>query len=291
MEGRTLAGRAAVRRMRNLILSLAAVLSTSAIPFVLSARGGDELLKYKDGNIDINRIVQESARITEADRKASAGYDYSETDLEGDGVRKTYAVHMLGGSPYRELIAIDGKPLPQEKEAEEKRKLAAEMTRRRRESASQRADRIAEYEKESARDRRFIAEFVNAFTFKLESEQEMDHREVYVVDAIPRPDFRPTDRESIVLTGMRGTLYIDKKTGQWVKAEAQVTHPVSIVGFLATVNPGTRFVLEKMPVDGGVWLARHFTMTARANILSFIPHHKHEDVSFFDYHKAAQPPS
>jgi len=113
---------------------------------------------------------------------------------------------------------------------------------------------------------------------------------VFVVEALPRPDFHATDRDSTVLTAMRGTLYIDTQTDQWVKAEAEVAHPVSIVGFIAKVEPGTRFVLEKMPMKDNVWLPRHFTMTAKADILSLIPHRKHEDVTYFNYHKA-RPPS
>ena len=48
---------------------------------------------------------------------------------------------------------------------------------------------------------------------------------------------------------MEGTLWIDRDTFQWVKVEAQVTRPVKIVGFLAEVEPGTHFELEKKPID------------------------------------------
>jgi hypothetical protein len=47
---------------------------------------------------------------------------------------------------------------------------------------------------------------------------------------------------------MQGKLWIDKDSFQWVKVEAQVMHPVSIEGFLAKVEPGTHFELEKEPV-------------------------------------------
>jgi hypothetical protein len=43
---------------------------------------------------------------------------------------------------------------------------------------------------------------------------------------------------------MEGTLWIDKKTFQWVKVEATVIRPVSIAGFLAQVQTGRRFELE-----------------------------------------------
>jgi len=47
------------------------------------------------------------------------------------------------------------------------------------------------------------------------------------------------------------------------------------------VEPGTRFELEKMPC--------HFTMTAKAKVLSVIGHHRHQDETYFDYRKSAEP--
>ncbi len=281
--------------MPKLIRSLVAVICLGTMPLVASALGQEPARAYAPANterdIDINAIVQRSAHVTEADREASSEYEFSETDWEPGGSHKTYAVHMLYGSPYRQLIAIDGEPLPGDKQQEQERKLHKETFRRAHESPKQHARRIAEQEKENTRDRRFVEEFVHAFNFKLQGEQELDHREVYVVEAIPRPGFHPTDRDSAVLTGMRGTLYIDMQTDQWVKAEAEVTHPVSMAGFIATVEPGTRFVLEKTRLEDNIWLPRHFTMTAKAEILSLIHHHEHEDVTFFNYHKAKPPSS
>jgi hypothetical protein len=264
--------------------------------FVCACAGGvnfaaardDTTTKNAQSGAHTNYIVRQSASVTEADRKVNDEYDYYQTDLESDGSHKTYAVRMLYGSPYEELVAIDGKPLPPDQHQEEQRKLWKEVSRRKHESPDEHAQRVAEYQKEQTRDRRFMDEFLTAFTFKLIGEQQLDHRSVYVVDATPRPDYRPTDRDSKVLTGMRGRLYIDQKTYQWVRAQAEVIHPVSIAGFVATVEPGTRFVLEKIPVDKNVWLPGHFSMTERAEIFSFISHHKHEDITYFNYRKAAQ---
>ena len=59
------------------------------------------------------------------------------------------------------------------------------------------------------------------------------------------PRYEPPNNEAKVLTGMEGMLWIDKTTFQWVKVEATVIQPVSIAGFLAQVQPGTCFELEK----------------------------------------------
>jgi hypothetical protein len=93
--------------------------------------------------------------------------------------------------------------------------------------------------------------------------------------------------ETEALTGMEGKMWIDKGSFQWVKVEAQVTHPVSIAGFLAQVEPGTHFELEKEPVSPGIWLPSHFSMRARSRILYLIPHRGQEEDTYFNYHKGS----
>jgi len=66
---------------------------------------------------------------------------------------------------------------------------------------------------------------------------------------------------------MQGTFWIDRDSFQWVKVEADVVHPVVIGGFLARVEPGTHFELEKAPVADGVCLPTHFAIKSRAKLL------------------------
>ena len=238
--------------------------------------------------LDVEKIVKESASIADRDRQANPDYDFKETDRDLDGSTKTYAVHMLLGSPCRELIAVDGMSLPREKQEEEKRKLDQESERRSRESQQGREHRVAQYQKEQNRDRRFMEEFTRAFNFTLIGQTQVDGRQVYIVQAMPRAGYQATDKASKVLTGMRGTLWIDRQTFQWVKVQADVIHPVSIEGFLAKVEPGTRFEMEKAPVGNGIWLPKHFTMTSNARILSVIHHGNHGDETYFDYQKTSQ---
>ena len=60
------------------------------------------------------------------------------------------------------------------------------------------------------------------------------------------------------------------------------------MGFLARVEPGTRFELEKMPVDNGIWLPEHFAMQSRARIFLLYTSKNQEDETYFDYRKAVR---
>lgn len=159
------------------------------------------------------------------------------------------------------------------------------IAQRRAGSPEQRQKRIAAYEKERKRDHLLMQQLTVAFDFKLIGNRIIESRDVYVLRATPRKGYKPPNMETQVLTGMRGELWIDRKTFQWVKVTAHVIHPVSIQGFLAQVQPGTRFELEKMPVDDGIWLAKHFEMRSSAKVLFVFDRTDQEDNTFFDYRR------
>jgi len=54
------------------------------------------------------------------------------------------------------------------------------------------------------------------------------------------------------------------------------------------VEPGTRFVLEQSPADGGIWLPSHFTMRTRAKVFLLFSHNEQEDSGYYGYHKARE---
>jgi hypothetical protein len=235
---------------------------------------------------DVHTIIQRSVDANRADWKAAPAYDYFERDQENGGT-KTYEETMILGSPYERLVAANGKPLTSNEQAAEQHKLDEVTAQRRQESSEQRARRVAKYEKDRKRDQLLMNELANAFDFRLLGQQKLGPYEVYVLKATPRAGYEPPNMEAQVLTGMQGKLWIDKNTFQWVKVEAQVIHPVSIEGFLARVEPGTHFELEKMQVTDGVWLPKHFAMKSRAKILFLLTHTTQEDETYFDYHQSS----
>lgn len=238
--------------------------------------------------LDVPTIIKRSVEVSNADWQAAPQYDYFERDRQQDGGTKTYEVMMILGSDYQRLVAVNGKPLAPEEQAQQQQKLEQVIAQRQSESKEQRAQRIAKYEKDRKRDHLLMEQLAVAFDFTLLGEQKLGPYDVYVLQATPRPGYRPPNTETKVLTGMQGKLWIDKQTYQWVKVEAEVVRPVSIAGFLARVEPGTRFELEKMPVSEGLWLPKHFSMKARAKVLFFFSHKTQEDETYFDYHKASR---
>ena len=240
----------------------------------------------QDTPLTAQEIVQRSVEANARDWNAAPQYDNMETDREPNGGTRTVSTLMIEGSPYNRLMQINGEPLPPQQQAQEQQKLDAVIARRQQESAQERAARIAKYQKDRASDHALMDELTKAFNFTLTGEETLDGHDVYALKATPRPGYQPPSMATQVLTGMQGKLWIDKKTFQWVKVTAQVIHPVSIEGFLAQVEPGTRFELEKMPVGDEIWLPSHFSMTAHARVLFLFSHNASDNERYYDYHKA-----
>jgi len=234
---------------------------------------------------DTEAIIERSVEANAADWKAAPEYDFFERDQETGGGTKTYQDLMISGSPYERLVAVNGKPLSPEQQAEEKRELETTIVHRRNESAFERAERVEKYERDRQRDRVLMDQLTKALDFTFLGQQKLDGHEVYVLKATPKPGYQPPTVESEVLTGMQGELWIDEKTFQWVRVEARVVHPVSIEGFLARVEPGTRFELEKMPVEDDIWLPKHFAMKSQARILFLFRKESQANETYYGYHK------
>ncbi len=234
----------------------------------------------------VQEIVRRSVTANNADFNALPNYSYREVDVADDSPSKTYEVRMIGGSPYNELIASGGQPLPAQEKRREQRKIEETIERRNRETPGERAGRIAKYRSERKEERTMLQQMVDAFNFRLAGEGTLAGHAVYILDAEPRPGYHPPNLRARVLKGMRGRLWIDRQSFHWVKVEAEVVSPVSIEGFLARVDPGTRFVLEKAPVGGDVWLPSHFHMDVAAKILGIFGHNSMEDERYSDYQRA-----
>ncbi|MGC2326179.1 MAG: hypothetical protein WA604_05650 [Candidatus Sulfotelmatobacter sp.] len=237
--------------------------------------------------IDAGTIIRRSVEANAVDWKAARDYDYFERDAQPGGGTRTYQELMILGSRYERLVAVNGKPLSPAQREQEQQKWEAAVVERQGESPQERAERIEKYEKARKRDHLMMDQLTKALNFRLLGEQTLGPYKVYVLKATPRLGYEPPNYEAAVLKGMEGKLWIDEETLQWVKVEATVIRPVSIGGFLAEVEPGTRFEVEKMPVEGRIWLPEHFAMKSQAKVLFFFTRKSQADEMYYGYYKTA----
>jgi hypothetical protein len=239
-----------------------------------------------------DQIIRNSVEVMKSDWAQAPKYSYLELDVESKRhsppTVKTSRVLMIDGSPYNLVTALNGAPLSPDEQAAEQRKLQKEIERRQTESARERQRRIAKYQKEDDRDHGMLKEMVGAFEFHLAGEAQVDGHACWVLDAEPRPEYEATNHEGHVLKGMKGRLWIDKATNQWVKVHAEVVKPVSFYGFLAKVAPGTEFDLEQEPVADGVWMPKAFSVHVQASALGFFSENSTTSDTYLDYQPMPQ---
>ncbi len=236
--------------------------------------------------VNVPDLIKKSVAVENADFRTQPRYDYTVSERNDDEPARTWRQIMIDGSPYRELIAVGGKPLSPQLRDKEARKLRREIARRRQETRDARAARIAKYRQGRDQEHTMMLQMTKAFQYRLAGEGTLNGHAVYLLNATPRPGYVPPNRDSRVLLGMRGKLWLDQQTAHWVKVEAEVVQPVTFYGVLATVKPGTRFELEKTPVAGNTWLPAHFAMRQEATVLGLFSRRHSEDDRFFEYQPA-----
>ena len=241
---------------------------------------------------DPDQIIRKSVDAMKSDWEQAPKFSYLERDVESKRhspqVAKTYRVLVIDGSPYNLVTAMNDQPLVPGDQAEEKRKLQKEIEKRQKESERERGKRIAKSDRERMHEHEMLQEMVDAFQFHLTGEAQVNGRSCWVLDAEPRPGYQATNHEGRVLKGMKGKLWIDKASNQWVKVHAEVVKPVSFYGFLAKVGPGTEFDLEQAPVMDNVWMPTRFDVRVNSTALGLFNESSTENDTYRDYQPMPQ---
>lgn len=233
-------------------------------------------------DLTANEIIRQTEQTTHDGFEHAAEFDYCLTEHRSDE-SKTYAAFTLHGSTYLQLVAANGIAISAEDWTKLKPAREVETERRSQETPAQRERRVAQYESEQRRNRTLLHEMTKAFKFTYRGKTEKDGWKTYRLDVAPRNAYRPKDRMTRVLTGMRGSLWIDEQTYGWVRAEATVVQPIMIEGFLARVEKGTRFVMEERPFGKNIWLPTLFSIHTKARILFIFPTSSTQEYIFFNY--------
>jgi hypothetical protein len=197
----------------------------------------------------------------------------------------TYDVTILYDEPYSRRIRKDDKPLSEADEKKEAAKLDKLIADRRNEGADARQKRLDKLEKEREQARAFVRDIINAYDFHFLGDERVDGHETYVVDAIPRRDFHPTQPHADVLPKVRGKLWLNQSDYGCVKVEAQTLDTISWGLFFVRIHKGSMFRLEQMRVNDEVWLPRRMSLDASARVAMFISANVGWEATFSQYKK------
>jgi hypothetical protein len=231
--------------------------------------------------IDAREVVRRAVAADERNWKLARNYTFSERvnlrylDSQGRVKSQEASLHdvmLLDGSPYRRLVARDGRPLPLGEEKKERDELSRSIAERRDQTAAQRAQRLAQYDNRPEWQREAWHELPEAFDFRLTGEEVLDGRRMYAIEATPRQGYRPRSITAKMLAHLQGKLWVDKLDYHLVKADVEVVDTISVGLFLIRVSKGSRATFEQARVNDEVWLPRHLRayVSARLGLLKVL---------------------
>ena len=201
---------------------------------------------------------------------------------------KTWEISFLEGSPYRRLVGRDDKPLtPREQKFEEDRmQFTAEQ--RRKESKADHDKRVAEWQRRIERQRLPEAEVPDAFNFTLAGTEVVDGAEAYVIDAVPKPGYKPKSSATSYLSKMKARFWVARKDYQWLKMDAQALDTITFGAILIRLAKGSSLEMEQGRVDDAVCLPTRFVVHASARVALFKVYHADLEYTLTDFHRSGQ---
>lgn len=225
---------------------------------------------WQSANEPLQEIVRRATATLRSDWAADPDYAYVEKDevqKNGRMTSKTSRVVYIAGSDYYLPIAIDDQPLPPDREKAELEKLKNEVRRRNAESPEARRQRIGKYKKQRDENDALVLDFPNAFTFELLREETVNGYPAYVLSGMPKKRTGSLTLAAKVLSGMRGTVWVDKQNFHAIRVSCDVVTPVPVYGILAKVLPGTHIEFAMAPVTDSIWLLSNLSMDLKISKL------------------------
>jgi len=225
---------------------------------------------------DAREIIRRSVARDQTNAELGRNYTFlqrQETrELDGAGkIRKrdikTFDVTLLEGSPYRRLVARNDQPLPPKEQQQEEEKLRRSIEQRRSETPEQKERRIADWKRKEEKQREPLKELPDAFDFKIVGQETLNGGEAYVIDATPKPGYKPKLSSAGFFPKVKGRFWVDKKDYQWIKLDMESMDTISFGGFLVRLSKGTHLVMEQTRVNQEVWLPKRVHLEASARVL------------------------
>jgi hypothetical protein len=248
---------------------IATLLILVAASSVLFAQNGGPDNRKDDASIpDAHHIVGQSIVATERSLQARDRYTYVQRDqdrrMDSQGQLKSENVDvtrmiLVNGARFEQLMERNGQ-LPS---AEEQKKLDQDFEKLKHETSEGRTARLAKAQE----NRSFLEEVLQAFDFKLVSEEIADGRPAYVLQATPHSGYHPHGKYGKMFSKIEGKLWIDKQDFGWIKVDGQVTQSFSMGLFVARVQRGSHVILEQISMGDAVWVPKRLAVRANAKIL------------------------
>jgi hypothetical protein len=243
---------------------------------------------------DAREIVRKSVDLDQANWLRMKDYTWvarsEERHFDSDGKvksveRSAWETVMLDGEPYRRMLERNGQALPPTEQKKQQDKLDKSVARLAHETPEEKRRRLADYEMRRRKEREFLRQIPDAYDFRIEGEAQVDGHEAWVIAGSPRAGYRPKDRDAKPLPKIRGKIWVDKSSYQWVRLEAETTETIAFGLFLARLNPGASLVFEQTRVGDELWLPKRMYMKGAGRLALIKRISMDEEITWSNYRK------
>ena len=212
-------------------------------------------------------------------------YRVHTVDAKGDRLRDI--VECTGGSVSR-LLAVDGKPLSSEQDAAERKRL---------EALAQDPGNFAHHSEDDAKAKKLARDLVrlmpDAMTYTPvpgENGRAPDGSPTLAFDFSPNPLWHAPSTISEALTGLRGRIWFDTRSGFVQQMHGEVFRPVNFgYGMVAHIFPGGHLEFEQTDIGRNRWIYSHFAENLRIRALMLKTIDLNTTVDASDFHQLPAP--
>ncbi|MGB7435556.1 MAG: hypothetical protein WBW49_09050 [Candidatus Acidiferrum sp.] len=200
---------------------------------------------------------------------------------------ESWRVFPVGTGVGKIALSPDGKPVTAESYRNDLEKLEKYLTWITQDGSSQK-EAYARAERKRRERFELLEATHEAFVFSFKGKELRGDRTLLRYDMAPNPSYRPTSRNTVIFTKVRGTIWIDQESSELAKIDGSVTEDFSIGLFLAKVFKGSHFMEERYEVAPGVWEPTfdQYDFDGRKFMMPFSIHER----TFYSDYKRVGPP-
>jgi hypothetical protein len=111
-----------------------------------------------------------------------------------------------------------------------------------------------------------LQEVPEAFNLRLMGTELVSGKPAWVIEAEPKPGYRPRSDRAKVLTKIRAKFWIDQAEYQWVKVDAEAIDTLSFGFGLFRIDRGGKLHFEQTRINDEVWLPSVLSASADARV-------------------------
>jgi hypothetical protein len=243
---------------------------------------------------DAREIVRRSVDLDQANWLRMRDYTWVARSTErrfdsGGKVKSTeesaWETVMLDGEPYRRMLERNGQVLPPAEQKKQQDKLDKSAAKLARETPEEKRRRLADYETRRRKEREFLREIPDAYDFRIEGETKVDGQGAWVIAGTPKVGYHARQGDGKALLKVRGKIWVDQSSYQWVRLEAETTETIAFGLLLARLDPGAKLTFEQTAVADDLWLPKRMYMKGAGRLALIKRIAMDEEITWSSYRK------